>query len=362
MKKIVTRVLKFIKRLFKSKRRFIAVLLIIFLLIAAFFFIRPNNKSGQLQYETVKRGDIRSEIAASGTLNGKASVSLRFKVGGKLAYVNFDEGQKVFVGQIVAGFDTQDLNIQLQQAKNNLRDKQATLDKILDDIYLFQYGNGGFANVGSSSETMTQRQLRTAAQVSKDNAVDQVKAIERSFQDTVLVSPISGTVVKSDFFAGQNISPSDVVLEVVDDSEIFFDAEVDESDINQVSVNQSAEVTLNGYPNQTLKGFVSEIKPVTKTTTSGATVVIARIKLSGASIRLTSGLNGQASIIKQQAENIVKVPTEAIRSDDTVFIKTVTDLKSVKIKKGIISDSEVEIKEGLKEGDLIVKNPQNVKK
>src|SRR5581483_5897049 len=180
--------------------------------------------------------------------------------------------------------DVQQLNINLQQAQNNLASAQASVDKILDDIHLFQYGNGGFGNVGTANETETQRQARIAAQETRDSAVDSVKAAQRAFQDAVLYAPISGVVSQANPVPGQNITVADTIVQIVDDSQIIFAADVDESDIANISLNQPVQVSLNAYPDQTFNGFVSDITPVTKTTSSGATVVTVKVDLQNPAV------------------------------------------------------------------------------
>lgn len=335
-------------------------LIILAIIVIAIIVIASNlNKSETIETTTVKKGDIKQTVSSSGSLSGKDTLNLRFNSLGKLSSVNVRVGDKVYQGQVLATLDSQKLSIEEQIAQNNLRDKTTMLDKILDDIHLFQYGNGGFSNVGSINETFTQKQLRTSAEVLKDNAFDQIKLSERAFEDSVLISPLSGVVTRSDFFPGQFVSSSDVIVQVIDNSQVFFEAEVDEADISKISLNQEAEVSLNAYPEQTFKAKVAQIFPTTKTTSSGATVVIVKIKLENIP-RFTQGLNGQAEIILKEVKNVLVIPQDSLKADDKVVIKDGENLNEVTVKTGLKSDSEAEIVEGLREGQVIVKNPSVV--
>ncbi len=339
-----------------TRKKLIILAIIIIIAILGFnYFGKP--KQTPLQFATVKRQDIKATVSASGTLNGKNSANLRFKLPGKLTFINVKTGDAVFAGQVIAGLDTQDLAIALQQAQNTLRDKQATADKVIDDIHLFQYGNGGFPNVGTVNETMTQRQLRTTAEVARDNAFDSIKASQRAFQDTVIISPINGIITQAIEVPNQIVGATDVIAQVVDDSEVYFDGEVDEADIASVSVGQNAEISLNTYPDRVIKGQVEQIMPNTKTTTSNATVVVVRILLSETNIRNIPGLNGQATITVAKSSNVLSVPIESIQSDNTVYISSPKGLTKIPVVPGIKSDTDVEIKSGLSEGQQIVLNP-----
>ncbi|EKE04038.1 MAG: hypothetical protein ACD_20C00115G0001, partial [uncultured bacterium] len=239
-------------------------------------------------------------------------MNLRFKSAGKLSKVDIKTGDKVFAGQVLAELNTVDLSVSLKQAKNNLRDKQTTSEKVLDDIHLFQYGEGGFSNIGSLNETMSQRQLRTTVEVARDNAADNVKLVERAFEDSLIISPISGIVTQADFIPGQIVTSADIIARVVDFSEAIFEADVDESDIGDIQTGQRAEVTLNAYGEKQFIGEVTEIIPRTKSVSSGATVITVRIKLTDQSILKIDGLNGQVNIITSQKDGALTIPLEAI--------------------------------------------------
>lgn len=329
-----------------GKKKLIILAVIIIAIILGFNFFAPK-KQAPMQFVSVKKQDIRSTISSSGTLTAKFVANLKFKSSGKLAYINVKAGDTVSAGQVIAGLDTQQLSIELQQAQNTLRDKQAIVDKTLDDV-----------KDHSKDETFTQRQTRTTAEVGRDNAVDSVKAAQRAFQDAVIISPIAGTVTQAPITTGgQNISGSDLIAQVVDFSVIYFDTDVDEADISKISLDQKAQISLDAYPNQTFNGVVGQIIPQTKTTSSGTTVVSVRIKLDNPKLTFVHGLTGQASIILSEAKNTLVLPQETVREDDTVLVQTNNDLQPKKVVTGIKSDTDIEIKSGVSENDRVLLNP-----
>ncbi len=335
-----------IKKIFTMPKKFLIPLILV-LIVGGYFLLRPTpSKASQLQFAAVKKQDIASIVSSSGTLTGKNAVDLKFQSGGKLAYINVKAGDIVEAGEVIAGLDTQDLSIKLQQAQNTLRDKQAIVDKIHDDV-----------KDHSADETFAQRVTRTTAEAAKDSAFDGVKAAQRAFQDAVIVSPISGTIAQSDFIPGQVVGGSDVIAKVVDFSSFRFDTDIDEADISKVSVGQPAEVTLDAFEDKTYNGTVSEIIPQTKTTSNGATVITVKIDLGDLAIAPVNGLSGQASIILAKDKNALTIPLEALRDDNTVVVRENGVLKSQKVETGIKSDTDVEIKSGLVEGERVVLNP-----
>lgn len=335
-----------IHHILKPSKKKLAVLIVLIILGIIGFNLFGPKKQTPPRFASVKKQDIRETVSASGTLIAKFVANLKFKGGGKLSYINVKAGDTVYAGQVIAGLDTQQLSIELQQAQNNYRDKQAIADKILDDV-----------KDHATGETFTQKVTRTTAQVARDNAYDSVKEAKRAFQDAVIVSPISGLVTQSTPIPGQIVGGLDLIAQVVDFSQAFFDTDIDEADIGKISLGQKAEITLDAYPDQVFEGAVDKIIPQTKTTSSGVTVVTVKINLGKVEITPINGLSGQASIILSEAKNVFTLPQEAVRDDNTVFVESAQGLKMQKIETGIKSDTDVQIKEGLKEGEKVLLNP-----
>lgn len=333
-----------LKKIIKLPKKFLIIGLIVISLLG-FFLFRPKNNVQVLQFTDVKRQDIKSTVSASGNLTGKDVANLKFKSSGKLSFLNVKVGDTVTAGDVIAGLDTQDLAIKLQQAQNTLRDKQAAVDKILDDV-----------KDHSSDETFTQKQTRTTAEVARDNAYDSVKEAQRAFQDAVIVSPISGIVTQASPIPEQTVS-GDLIAQIVDSSSIYFDTDVDEADIGKIKIGMNCEITLDAYVDKVFRGHVAEIIPQTKTTSSGAIVVTVRISLDEASLTFVNGLSGEASIILDEVKNILTLPQEAVRDDNTVFVQTNQGLKPQKVETGIKSDTDIEIKNGLEENQTVLLNP-----
>lgn len=343
------------QRVKKIPRKLIIIGLIAMVILA--FLVFPRGTEQTLDFYSVKRQDIKSTVSASGTLTGKRSIDLKFKSIGKITVINAGVSDRVYQGQVLANLDNTLQGINLQHAQNNLREKEATVDKVLDDIHLFQYGMGGFSNVGSLNETMLQRQLRTSAEVARDNAYDEVKLAQKAFEDTIIIAPASGIITEANFVVGQTVGTQDLVFKMISTSKTYFDAEVDEVDFGKVAIGQNAQVALDAFSDKKVEGSVSEIIPQVKTTSSGATIVMIRILLVNPDITFINGLSGQAAIILSESKNALTVPVEALKGEDIVVVQDGTTLKDVKIVKGIQSETDIEIKEGLKEGDKVLLNP-----
>lgn len=338
----------------KIHKKIIVIGLVLAVLAGGFFFfLRPKQE--KLETVTVTRKDLKSTVSASGNLTGTSSFDLKFRTSGQIVSLSVKPGDQVAEGQLLASLDNHDQIIALNQAQNNLRDKQAQADKTLDDIHLFQYGMGGFDNVATGNETMTQRAQRSQAEVARDNAFDSVKSAQKNLEDTLIVAPSQGVLTQVPASLNQYVSTQDTIIRLSDLSGTYFEAEVDEADIGKINLGQKTEVSLDAYPDKVFKGEVKEIQPFTKSSTSGAMVVTVRIRLQNMDMPFIQGLSGQADIILQELKNALVLPLEAVK-EDMITVKKDNKLQRQKIKKGLQSEEETEVVEGLSEGEHVYLN------
>ncbi len=335
---------KSIKKIWRLPKKFLTIGAIVIFALGYFLFFRTNNVD-KLQFTQVKRQNIRQEVLGSGTVTGKNTANLHFNSNGKLSFINVETGDKVAKGTTIAGLDRENLAINLRQAENTLRDKRASVDKIKDDLK------------DVTAESYTQRQTRTTAEVAQDNAYEAVLAARKALQDAYIVSPVSGIVIEAPYIAGQTITSSDIIAQIVGTSELYFEAEIDESDIGKVTLGLPAEITVDAYADKVLKGKVSKIVPKTSSTSSGANVVIVTIIIEEGVFNFIDGLTGQVSIIVKEEKFTLTIPQEALREDNTVVVEENKELLPKKVEVGIKSDTDIEVKKGLKEGEKILLNP-----
>lgn len=330
--------------------------LILLLVIGGWFiFAKANAKPPVYRYSTVQSGTIQKTISASGIVNGKNSANLHFQSSGQLASISVKTGDTVKKGQLIASLDTTQLIANVNQANNNYRSAQAAVTNVINQINQYQYGQ----EIGPTQETFAMQANRTAAQVTRDNAYDSINAARDALNNATIYSPLAGLVTSTSGLPGQNVTAGDTIAQVIDlAAGIVFEADVDESDITKIVVGQAAQVTLNSYGDKVFNGYVSEVKPITKTTTNGATVVTVKIDLSQSGVAPIAGLNGQAEIVQEQKTNVLFIPQDAVRSDNTVLVKNGTNPPTpVKVTTGLMSDTDVEITSGLQAGQEVVTNP-----
>lgn len=124
---------------------------------------------------------------------------------------------------------------------------------------------------------------------------------------------------------------------------------IDETEINKVSVGDTAEITLNAYTDKTYTGKITFINYIGNYSSSG-TKYIAEIEFKNdGNVKL--GMSGNIKIIVEKSENVISVPTEAVQTKgNKKYVVVVNDdgtTTDTYVETGISSSAYVEIKSGL---------------
>ena len=203
------------------------------------------------------------------------------------------------------------------------------------------------------------------------NAYESLRSREismRNAQDTLsnytITAPIDGTVIQKNVQAGESIESGKDMCIIYDMSYLEMTINIDELDINQISVGQGVSVTGDSVDG-VFQGEVTRVSMVGET--SGGTTtypVTVRVEEYGA---LRPGMNVNAEIVVEQATDAIAVPNAAIERGDVVLVtkespsaaSALTDRTApegyvyVQVATGVSDDNYTEITSGLQEGDII---------
>ena len=185
----------------------------------------------------------------------------------------------------------------------------------------------------------------------------QISALERRGKaEPVLTvyAPSSGIVLKREALPGKYVEPGTTLYEVADLSTVWISADIYESEVAAVKLDQSVSVTFTAYPRETFRGNVSYIYPSLNTE---ARTVRVRLELPNPGLKLKPGMYGNVTL-QTDAVNTLVVPKEAVLETglrQLVFLdRGEGAYVPYPVKLGRRSQDSVEVLEGLKEGDRIV--------
>lgn len=378
---------------------------------------RANGKKVEVQTDKVDKKDLVSKVSASGEIRPKKFVNVSSDVAGRIVKLLIKEGDVVKRGQVLARIDAKRYEEGARQSEASLAASRSDLDRSLADLELSRQSlerqRKMHADKLVADQILEQAQsefkMKQAAVESQRKRIAQQAAVVATTQDdlgkTIVVAPMDGVVTSlqkeegETVIGAQSFSPT-VICVVADLSVMEVEILVDETDIRNLSLGQTAEVRVDALEGTTVKGEVTEIgssaiprgaaaaaaSNVNNSNQAKDFKVTVTLKDPPASLR--PGLNATADVITARREGVVAAPIQAVvvrqidkdgkvvdpamgqagpqetataptrsaKLEEKEGIFLVKDGKAVfqQVKTGIIGDTDIEILEGVKAGDAIV--------
>ena len=308
-------------------------------------------RSGELT-----RGELQAVVAASGTVNPVALVTVGTQVSGQIRDVLVDFNAEVKAGQLLARIDPESfeyrvhsakadadaaraavltaqanvlaMQTQVSRAQTDLAEAQRTQDRT-DSLVAQQFlaqseRDKARASVATSAEALKAAQAQVGvaqAQVSAAQATvaqrDAAWAQARiDLARTRITSPVNGIVVKRAIERGQTVASSlqspELFIIAKNLADMQVEAAIDESDVGRVRAGQTARFTVDAFPGQSFEG---EVRQVRKAALNVANVVtyVAVIAYSNADGRLMPGMTANVRVVTDQRTGVLQAPNAALR-------------------------------------------------
>jgi len=347
----------------------------------------------------VTRGDVATTITASGSVNPVVTVQVGTYVSGTIQSLTCDYNTRVRQGQLCAKIDPQPYEVVVEQDQANLDSARAQLGKDQADL--------AYARIAHQRQDLLLREDSTSrdaadaalnaynqalAQVRLDSATIAqraalLKAAMVNLNYTNIVSPVDGTVVSRNVNVGQTVAASfstpTLFLIAQDLTKMQVDTNVSESDIAGAKPGAPATFTVDAFPNQVFSGVVSQVRQAPISVQNVITYDVV-VTVANPDLLLKPGMTATAKIVKDQASNVLRVPSQALRFTPTNAARvrpagaggggggggrgggrsggkrTVWVLRdgkpvAVRVTVGLDDDTNAEIKSGdLREGDQVI--------
>jgi len=190
-----------------------------------------------------------------------------------------------------------------------------------------------------------------------------VESARRRLEDAILTAPADGVLAAWNLRAGDLVSPGSPVGTLLDDSAYYIEVAIDETEIGQLEVGQTATITLDAFPNQELRGIVESIG-LLGTSVQGLINYTVRLNFEHEGLAVRPLMTGVINIITEQREDVLVVSNRALRRDaQGIYVEQLRNGVPVRVDvtMGISSDTHTEILSGLEEGDqVIVSRPRSM--
>ena len=357
-KKIVTRIVG-------------SVLLLVLTFIVYSYVNSLLDKKEEVKLTTVtlQTGAYSSAVLnSSGYVVAQRKAAVASKGTGRLVFLGVVEGDQVRRDQIIARLEDNDIKAQLDQAKANLKLAEADL-KDAENFYKRQKELTAKGLISQQEfETAEARYNRTLAII--DLASAQVTAAEVAMENTLIRAPFDGTVLTKNADVGEIVSPFGAsinsraaVVTMADMTSLQVEADVSESNIEKITLNQECEIVLDAYPEKSYPGFVAKIVP---TADRSKATVLVKVGFKEYDSRVLPEMSAKVTFLtrrtnkdedKDKEKPILLAPSSATgkrNGRDVVFVVKDDKAVEVQVQLGRKFGDNIEIISGVSSGESII--------
>jgi HlyD family secretion protein len=396
------------------KRKIIIGFIAFVLIVGVYAALAAQNKAIVVNTQEVTRGAIASYVEEIGEVKVKEHVNIYSPTAGKVSDVMVDIGDKVKKGDILIKLDGEELSrkieeldaqrssilAQYNEAKkpvdqetisklkievSNLEKRIATAeDEVNKKKSLFDAGaiskdeydvavrsldveKGNLEKARLDLEQLT-KPVSSNILAQYESQLKQIDLQKQSLLDTgddfTITATIDGTVLFKEVEEGRYLQPGMHIMEIGNISDFYIESDILIGDV--VKIKEGSEVILSSDDLDLveLKGKVSKIHPTAFSKVSDLGIEQKRIKveiqLEDNTIELKPGYELEVKIIIDRNENGLLIPEDAVfEVDNKDYVFVVEDSKATlrEVKIGIKSKKQVEVLDGLKEGDIVILSP-----
>ncbi len=246
-------------------------------------------------------------------------------------------------------------------------------------------GEGQWVEKGAAIVTLSSTELQNSlrsSEISLEDSKLSLENVQEQLENYQITSPISGTVIKKNYKAGDNLSANSTtagsLCTIYDLSYLTMTLNVDELDISSIQVGQKVSITADAVEGKAFEGEVTSIS-VQGTTANGVTTYPVTIRIDETE-GLLPGMNVDAQIVVESVSQVLSVPTSAVQRGNRVLVSVDSEAGKAalaaqeqeasngepaadssvpegyvyaEVTLGLSDDSYIEILDGLAEGDEI---------
>lgn len=336
------------------------------------------------QAEVVRAGPSESVLKGPGILDALRKASVSASIQGVITTLAVDVGDPIRAGDVVALLQSTDLKAERESrlasheatrkavalAEAELRKAHAARDNAHSVLgrreALIHTGATSRATLEDAQTSMEQslaEVARAEAAVSQARATEAsaeaaVRVAEAQLEKATIRAPIDGVVVARRMDIGDLVVPGSVIVDIVDPQSVVLSARFDESAIARVTKGQPVRLLFTATGDAATPGEIRRIGREVDTETREFTVDIAPRQLPR---NWAIGQRGTALITLNTTRDALSVPFTAIAFKDRspgVFVMRDARAWWQPVELGPIGEARVDVRGGLKAGDVILAQPE----
>ena len=317
-------------------------IILIAIIVSVVLTSQPQSAGGPVT-DMVMEGTFTTTVEAKGQLKPISASVVSPSVDGTVASINVQAGQSVNEGDVLMTIKNDELDRNVAEAQRAVTTAQEDLKNAQAALAAAQAAptldaDGATAptdTTGNDSAVSSAQRNLASAQATLDQA--NAKAAERTVK-----APSSGSIVELNAKVGATVTGGMVMgegdtsggkqcMQIADLSKMKVTVQVGEKDIAKIAVGQSANVTYPAFPDIVSQGTVTAIASVANSDAAngggGSVTFNVDILIEAPDSRLKPGMTAEVSVVTEQLDDVVMVPTMALMTEDGehYYVNVATD-------------------------------------
>lgn len=321
------------------------------------------------------------QLNATGYVVASRRAAVASKGSGRLEWLGVEEGSRVKAGDVIARLENKDMQAGVAQAEAGVRAANAKLDQAIadftdaraaltraEDLLAKKFIAQSAFDTAVARHDIAKAAVGAArAQVGVAQA--QLRAQQVALEYTLIRAPFDGVVLTKQANVGDVITPFNVSVEakgavvtMADMSTLEVEADVSESNLHTVAVDQPCEIQLDAIPKVRLRGTVARIVPTVDRTKA---TILVKIRFTDHDPRVLPDMSAKVAFLSRAIAPENNQPVTAllkkaiVRRDgkDVIFVVENQRVKQITVTTGQDIGDMIEIRQGLKGGETVVIDP-----
>ncbi len=370
----------------KSRRRGLKriVLIVLVLAVAALLVARSMMAPVEVETATVSvayRSQSYTQLNATGYVVAQRKAAVASKATGRLEWLGVREGSVVRQNEVLARLENRDVTASMEQAAANIKVTQANLEQGEAEL------NEAQRNFNRSSDLLAKNFVSPAAHDVAVGRLEKAKAAVSGYraaiavaqanhrasqvavEQTLIRAPFDGVVLTKNANVGDVITPFSsalgsqaAVVTMADMTTLEVEADISESNLAKVKIDQPCEIQLDALPDMRFRGRLLRLVP---TVDRSKATVLAKVRFAELDPRILPEMSAKVSFLSQEvpaAERGARVavhPAAVVTRDGKSVVFAVRDGRAVQlaVEAGDKVGELLEIKAGVAAGDKLVLRP-----
>lgn len=305
---------------------------------------QPQGASGPVT-DKVTEGTFTTTVEAKGQLKPISSSVVSPSVDGTVDSINVQPGQSVNEGDVLMTIKNDELDRNVTEAQRAVAAAQEDLANAKKAVAAAQATqttdvDGASAAAAGASAASADTNTVSAAQRSLASAQANLDQANAKAAGRTVTAPSSGSIVELNAKVGATVTSGMIMgesdtsggkqcMQIADLSKMKVTVQVGEKDIAKIAVGQSANVTYPAFPDIVSQGTVTAIASVANSEANGGGSVTFNVDIliEAPDARLKPGMTAEVSVVTEQLDDVVMVPTMALMTEDGehYYVNVATD-------------------------------------